>query len=436
MELLGSALVILLLGFLIMAFLRKWSFNHRVFLGLSLGIIVGCILKLLGAAGGNQVVAEAILTFLGQGYFGFLRMLVIPLILTSIIHAILQLGKHHQEKVLGNIAWKSVGMLLALTAVASGIGMVVAIGFGVGKGMLLPSFGVSPEHTYTGLTNTLLGMIPANPVAMLVNENTVAMVIFAILLGSAGLYLRKTNPDKLPPFEQWIESMFWVMKRLASIVIMLTPYGVFGLMAEVMIQQGLHSLEGLLVFIAAMYVAMFFVLVLHSLILWSVGQKPWQYFREAYAPLLVAFTTRSSFGTLPVTEETLNKKLKVRQVTATFVPSIACTLGMNACAGVFPAVLVVMAMTILHQPITVGIILLVMLVNMMASLGISGIPGTAFVAATVSLTTLGLPYSVIGLVQGIDPIIDMGRTAVNVNGAMVSAVVADRTTRNSSATVE
>jgi uncharacterized protein len=429
MGLFGIALVLLLLVFLVMAMLRKWSFNHRVFLALFLGIMVGYALKLLGGgAGEKQSGAEAILIFLGQGYFGFLRMLVIPLILTSIIHAILQLGKHHQENILGKIIWKSVALLMGLTALSSGIGLLVAVAFGVGKGMVLPSFGVVPEHTYTGLTNTLLGMIPSNPVAMLVNENTVAIVIFSILVGSAGLYLGKTNPEKLPPFELWIESAFWVMKRLASIVIMLTPYGVFGLIGEVIIHEGLQSLEGLFVFIVAMYVSLLLVLLLHSVVLWLAGQNPWRYFREAYAPLLVGFMTRSSFGTLPVTQETLDKKLKIRQVTATFVPSIACTMGMNACAGVFPAVLVVMAMTILHQPITIGIMIIVMLVNMIASLGISGIPGTAFVAATVTLTTLGLPYSVVGLVQGIDPIIDMGRTAVNINGAMVSAVVSDRAT--------
>ena len=400
-----------------------------------MGIAGGTVLKSLGeTAHDTHSIAQSILIFLGQGYFDFLRMLVIPLILTSIIHAILQLGKQHQERIMGKIAWKSVAMLLGMTAIASGIGMVVAVAFGVGKGMLLPNLGVTPEHPYTGLTNTLLGMIPSNPAAMLVNENTVAMVIFAILVGAAGLYLGKTNPEKLPPFQQWIESIFWVMKRLASIVIKLTPYGVFGLMAEVMIQQGLASLKGLAIFVIAMYVAMLAVLVLHSLILWSCGVNPWRYFKLAYTPLLVAFTTRSSFGTLPVTEETLNRKLHLRQVTSSFVPSIACTMGMNACAGIFPAVLVVMAMTILHQPITVGIVLLVMLVNAMASLGISGIPGTAFVAATVSLTTLGLPYAVVGLVQGIDPIIDMGRTAVNVNGAMVSAIVADRTTHDTHTT--
>ena len=151
--------------------------------------------------------------------------------------------------------------------------------------------------------------------------------------------------------------------------------------------------------------------------------NPIHYYKNVYQALLVAFTTRSSFGTLPVTEETLKNKLHLPQITASFVPSMGATIGMNACAGVFPAMLVITVLHILHQPLTPGIFFMVMAVNAMASLGVSGIPGTAFVAAAVTLTTLGLPYSVVGLVQGIDPIIDMGRTATNVNGAMTTAMV-------------
>ena len=119
------------------------------------------------------------------------------------------------------------------------------------------------------------------------------------------------------------------------------------------------------------------VITMHLIILAFDGYKPWQYFKQAYAPLLVAFSTRSSFGTLPVSQQTLSKKFNTRDVTASFVPSMGATLGMNACAGVFPAMLVVMAATILHQPIAIGMVLMVMFINTIASFGISGIPGTS-----------------------------------------------------------
>ena len=175
-----------------------------------------------------------------------------------------------------------------------------------------------------------------------------------------------------------------------------------------------------------MYVACIAVLVLHSIVLLLNGFNPLDYYKKSYMALLVAFTTRSSYGSLSVTEGILKNKFNVNQVASSFVPSIGATLGMNACAGVFQAMFVVMAMHITHQPITWPIVFMVMFANAIASLGISGIPGTAYIAAGVSLSFLGLPYGVVALVYGIDSIVDMGRTAVNVNGMMATAVVIDK----------
>ena len=195
------------------------------------------------------------------------------------------------------------------------------------------------------------------------------------------------------------------------------------LIASTVSAEGIDSLIGLLNYIVAMYVALFVVICLHSVILISNRINPINYYKKSYMALLVAFTTRSSYGTLSIVESVLKDKFKVNQVASSFVPSIGATLGMNACAGVFPAMLVVMAMNISHQPITWSVVFMVMFANMIASLGISGIPGTAYIAAGVSLSFLGLPYGVVALVYGIDSIIDMGRTAVNVNGTMTTAVV-------------
>ena len=127
--------------------------------------------------------------------------------------------------------------------------------------------------------------------------------------------------------------------------------------------------------------------------------------------------------------DALGNRLKLSESVSNFTPSIGATIGMNACAGIYPAMLDVMTLTIMGEPITWQIILLVGAINMIASLGVSGIPGTAFIAAGVTFATLGLPFNIIALVQGVDPIIDMGRTATNVNGVMTTAVITDRTTR-------
>jgi L-cystine uptake protein TcyP (sodium:dicarboxylate symporter family) len=274
------------------------------------------------------------------------------------------------------------------------------------------------------MADALLGMLPANPVAAMAQENTIAIVLFAVIFGIAAR-MTDQKDEKMLAFRQYTAVLFTIVKKMASLVLGFTPYGVLALMALLILDQGMLLVSGMLNFIVAMYAAMLIVMLMHSLILLVYGHNPWSYYKKAYTPLLVAFTTRSSFGTLPVTEETLRNKFNVSQTAATFVPSIGATIGMNACAGVFPAMLVVMTLTVLHQPLTAQMMLMVMFINAIASLGISGIPGTAYIAATITLTSLNLPYAIVALVQGIDPVIDMGRTATNVNGVMTAALVVD-----------
>ncbi len=423
MSLLNIVILLFCLGLLFWLKRKKLSFGKRILISLVLGVGFGLLLK--AASGSWLSEIQGVLNLIGNGYLALLRMLVIPLILTSIIHAILNLGTDNTGAV-KKISFLSCGMLLVMTAIASLVGIFTGKLFNVGHGMTLAGLTAVPKHEYTGLIDTLLGMLPSNPVAAMVQENTVATVLFAILLGVAARMLDAADHDKMTTFRQLIASLFAVVKKLAIIVLQLTPYGIFALISLLVLEQGAGLLAGMLNFIAAMYVAMFLVIVMHLLIVTAFGQNPWQYLKKAYSPLLVAFITRSSFATLPVTEETLRDKFKLRQTTSTFVPSVGATIGMNACAGIFPAMLVVMAMTILNQPMTPHLILSVMFINALASLGISGIPGTAYIAATVTLTTLNLPYAVVALVQGIDPIIDMGRTATNVNGVITTAVVVDR----------
>lgn len=407
---------------------HKVNFNWRVLLSLILGIGSGLLLQvtLRHSPAVDLTTVDQALTLVGSIYIDLLKMLVIPLVLTSIIHSIFNLGQSKHKAIgIGRFALSAVAMILVLTGFSAVIGIGVGLWFHVGQGMALPAVQLHPEHHYTGFVDTILGMIPSNPIAAMVNGNMIAIVILAVFIGIAGLLMEQADPEKSLAFKNVVASAFQVVKKLASMIIALTPYGVFALVAHVTAMQGVQTLTGLVNFLVAMYVAMLLVVLMHSFILVIQGKNIFKYFAATYAPLLVAFTTRSSFGTLPVAEETLKNSLGLKQMTSSFVPSMGATMGMNACAGIFPAMLVVMAMTILHQPITLGTVVMVMFINMLASLGVSGIPGTAFVAAGVSLTALGLPYAVIALVQGIDPMIDMGRTATNVNGMMTTAVTVD-----------
>jgi L-cystine uptake protein TcyP (sodium:dicarboxylate symporter family) len=405
---------------------RGLSFSLRVAIGLCLGALLGLGLQWYG-----QILAVDLhdthqwFRLIGFSYLALLKMLVIPLVITSIVHAILGLGKLSM-RVIKQVAWGAVAMLLGTTALASAIGMGTGLLMGVGHHLHLPDRVITPAHHYHGVVDTLLHMLPSNPVAVMAQDNTIAMVIFAVLVGVAALMIMRSEAEKGRVFAEFIASTFHISKKLASMVIALTPYGVLGLIALVFSTQGSRALLGILDYILAMYVAMVVVIVMHLVIAMCRGVSPWRYLKLAYPALLVAFTTRSSLATLPVSEETLRDRFGRSQITSSFLPSIGATLGMNACAGIFPAMLVVMVLTILHQPVTWVTFVQVMLVNALASLGISGIPGTAYVAAAVTLSTLNLPYSIIALVQGVDPVVDMGRTATNVSGVMASALVVDK----------
>ena len=404
------------------------SMSKRLFIALLIGFAVGYLERYTFAPNGEiRHVIDIVLLLISGVYLTLLQMLVVPLVLFSIINSILHFTTFEQSRQLSRVSIRSVGLLLVMTSISSGIAMLLAMRWQVGAGLDFTGINYQPKHQYESFVDNILGLLPVNPLKAMVDGNTIAVAIFAVIVGLAALALHKTESEKVQRFKRIIESIFAVIKQMTRFVVRLTPYGVFALIATLVSSNGLETLTTLSLYVGTIFMAMLCVLVMHSIINWVVnGYSPIRYFRLAYTPLLVAFTTRSSFGTLPVTEETLTQKFKVKQLTASFVPSIAATLGMNACAGVFPGMVIAMTLMALGQPITGLIIFKVMLVSAIASLGVSGIPGTAFVAASAALNLLGLPYFMLGVVQSVDPLVDMGRTATNVNGAITAALFADR----------
>ena len=403
----------------------KISFNIRAVGSLILGVTFGIVLRQLGHATPNDNL-HSLLSLVGDTYISLLKMLIIPLVLTAIIHAIVNL-RHHQGSYLIKMVSKAIIVILLLTGVSAVIGGYIGSLMHIGDGMSFLGALQTPEPH--NLVATITGMLPSNPVTAMADNNVIAVVIFAALIGFATLKLHQQEKEIAAPFISFIHSAFFVAKKLANMIISLTPYGVFALMTSMTLDHGINTLMQMINFIAAMYIAMFVVIMMHTVLITLCGVNPIHYYKSVWRALLVAFTTRSSFGTLPVTMDALGNRLKLSESVSNFTPSIGATIGMNACAGIYPAMLVVMTLTIMGQPVTWQIILLVGAINMIASLGVSGIPGTAFIAAGVTFSTLGLPFNIVGLVQGIDPILDMGRTATNINGVMTTAVITDKTTR-------
>ncbi|MFZ9035576.1 MAG: cation:dicarboxylate symporter family transporter [Francisellaceae bacterium] len=423
----SAIIFMLILLIFIYAQAKGVSFNIRAVSALILGVIFGFGVKLIPGMASNSTL-ESLLRLTGSGYVSLLKMLIIPLVFTAIVHAIVNL-RHHEGSYLAKMAIKIIATLLILTGVSAIIGGFIGKWMHLGFNFHMTGMDMAAVTKNAGITSTLLAMLPSNSIAAMVDNNVIAVVIFAALLGIAALKLHKQDKETANPFISFIHSTFFVAKKLASMIIALTPYGVFGLMASMTISHGAETILQMLNFIAAMYLAMLAVIIMHTLLVTLSGINPITYYKQVWRALLVAATTRSSFGTLPVTMDALGNRLKLSEGVSNFTPSVGATIGMNACAGIYPAMLVVTTLAIMGQPVTWQIILLVGAINMIASLGVSGIPGTAFIAAGVTFSTLGLPFNFVALAQGVDPIIDMGRTATNVNGVMTAAVITDKTTK-------
>ena len=215
--------------------------------------------------------------------------------------------------------------------------------------------------------------------------------------------------------------------RLVRFVIRLTPYGVFALMIKMAAISKWEDILSLGSFIVASYIAIILMFIVHGVLLGLSGINPITYFKKALSTLSFAFTSRSSAASIPLNIETQTDKLGNNPVVANFSATFGATIGQNGCAGIYPAMLAVMvAPTVGIDPFTVSYIATLVLVAAISSFGIAGVGGGATFAAIVVLSTLNLPLELVGLLISIEPLIDMGRTALNVNGAMTAGTLSSK----------
>jgi L-cystine uptake protein TcyP (sodium:dicarboxylate symporter family) len=406
--------------------IKGYSFNFRTILSMILGIIVGIAYNAMEIHSDGFIQTSDIL---GNGYISLLKMLIIPIVLTSIIHSIVNLKNHTGSYVI-KMAYKTVVILLVLTAISAVIGSVVAILMHTGSGIDIASISgkVTKDIKTSSISDTIVGFLPDNLFHQMDSDNVMAVVVFAILLGFAMLIAHRENKELAAPFIIFIDYIFFVIKKLAKIVIATTPYGILGLMVQMTIELDSSSISAVLYFILTCYIAMTLVLIMHIVLLVLFKTNLIKFYKSIWSAMLVAITSRSSMGTLPLSIGGLNK-YGTSEAVATFAPTMGTTLGMNGCAGVFPAVLAIMAMNATGVDITFSTVILISLICMLSSLGVAGIPGTAFVAAGVVFSYFGLPWQLIALIIGVDTIIDSFRTPLNIHGTMVTAVIVDKTTK-------
>ncbi|OCG58073.1 hypothetical protein A9G41_09650 [Gilliamella sp. Nev5-1] len=407
---------------------KKVNFSIRMLVGLILGAVLGLgIQAVAGFPDISTIWMQETATwygFFGRTFIAFIRMLVIPLIFVSIVKVILDFSG---KKNLPQIAFRGIFWLLFTTAIACIVGILLANLFALGT---MSSNSVHQAHAkqYTNIIDTFINLIPSNIIASMVNENIVGLVVFSALMGLAANRMEKKNPQPIALFKTFIEALYKIVMSIAMTVIKYMPYAVIALLARTIISNGIPAIIQVSNFVVAVYIATAIMLIMHITIVLIHGISPTMFIKKALGTWLLAFTSRSSVGTLPMTISTLTVRMGVNTGTANLVGSLGSTMGMNGCAGFFPALLAVMVAHMVGIETNIQFYIMLVIVVVIGSIGIAGIPGTATVAATVVLSGMGMAeyFPLIGMVLAIDPIIDMARTLANVSGAMTAAVVTDR----------
>lgn len=410
---------------------KKFSFSSKVLLATVLGLLLGLLIQVMSGFIDDPVsitfVKETTMWYslIGNGFIDFIRMLVIPLVMVSIVHVIIHMDERENVK---ELVKRSIMTTMGMVAIASIVGLALGIVFHVGGDGAQITQSTSDMKEVVPVVTTLRNLIPANPVEAMVNSNVVGLVIFSAFFGLAARRMQKKNADLIKVFYDLIDALHKIIISIAMTIIKGMPYAVLALLANTIAQRGLSSIMEVGKFILIIYLAcmVMFVIQLFAISLFKVN--PLVYLRKSYSLLLLAFTSRSSLGVLPATIDTLTQKLGVSQGTASFVASFGTTAGMQGCAGVFPALLIVYVANITGTPIDISLLVMSVIVITIGSIGIAGIPGTSTMAASVGLSGVGLgaSFAFITPILAIDPIIDMVRTMLNVAGSLTNAIMVDR----------
>jgi L-cystine uptake protein TcyP (sodium:dicarboxylate symporter family) len=427
-----------LLGLLYAQQRKHASFSVRVFTGMGLGVVLGAALQAIyGAASADIKTTSDYLDIVGSGYVKLLQMIVMPLIMVSIISAILKLKGINS---LGKISALTIGTLMLTTLVAAGIGILMAKAFSlsavgltataadVARGVYLQ--GKVEAAQAISLPSMLLSFIPANPFLDMTGgrkTSTIAVVIFSVFIGIAATGIHDKKPDIFTSFERFIHVAHAIVMRIVTLVLRLTPYGVFALMAQVVSTSSYTDILRLVDFVLASYSALLLMFVVHLLIISGLGLNPLRWTRKILPVLTFAFTSRSSAGAIPMSVQTQTQRLGTSEGIANFAASFGATIGQNGCAGIYPAMLAVMiAPTVGVDPFTLGFIAPLLAIITIGSVGVAGVGGGATFAALIVLSSMNLPVALAGLLISIEPLIDMGRTALNVSGSITAGAVTSR----------
>lgn len=404
------------------------SFGAKVLIGMVTGLAVGLLARWLGSA----AIGDAAHT-IGQIFVQLLKALVPPLVFTAIVASVAALRtlENAAALVTRTLSWFAVTALIAVA-----IGILLGLAFQPGLHASVAAAAAKAPGATGSWFDFLKGLVPANALGLsasttvtdgvastAVSFNVLQVIVVALAVGAAAV--RIGEPGEA--FLAFNGSALAIFRRLLRWVIALTPVGSAALIADALVRYGWDALSSLGAFAIAIYAGLAIVLLLvYPTILAANGLNPLRFFAGAWPAIQLGFLSRSSVGTLPLTEEVTERRLGVPQAYAAFAVPLGATTKMDGCAAIYPAISAIFVAQFYGIPLHLGDYGLIALVSVIGSAATAGLTG-ATVMLTLTLSTLGLPLEGAGLLLAIDPILDMGRTAVNVAGqALVPTIVAKR----------
>ncbi len=382
---------------------KKMALWLKILIGMIAGIIAGMLL------GNNAEYIKPI----GQLFISAIKMLIVPLIFCSLIVGVTSMKDTTK---MGRIGVKSIVFYLATTAVAISIGLGLGLLFEPGAGLNMVATTVADAKPSPTLVDTIVGLVPKNPVGSLASGNILQIIVFALSLGIA----LNLIGEKGEPASKMFESLADAMYKLTELVMKLAPYGVFALMAWVSGKYGLDVLLPLIKVIGLVYLGcIIHVLVLGGGFVGLLGKlNPQRFYKGIIEAQIIAFTTTSSSGTLPASIKCATQNLGVSRTVSSFVLPVGATINMDGTA-LYQGVLALFIAQAFGIDLTTTDYLTIIATATLASVGTAGVPGAGLIMLSLVLTTVGLPLEGIAIVAGIDRILDMARTTINVTGDLM-----------------
>ncbi|HDC6016825.1 TPA: L-cystine transporter [Staphylococcus aureus] len=417
------------------------SFAKRVFTALGIGIVFGVLLHLAYGTHSNVIISTSDwFNIVGQGYVALLQMIVMPLIFISIVAAFTKIQIGEKFAKIGSLIFI---FLIGTVTIAAIVGVVYALVFGldastINLGNAEQARGSeiakqAKDLTAHTLPQQILELLPKNPFLDFTGQratSTIAVVIFASFIGFAYLRVARKQSDHGELLKRAIDAIYSLVMAIVTFVLRLTPYGVLAIMANTLSTSDFGAIWTLGKFLIASYAALITMYIIHLVILSLLGISPIRYVKKTLEVLIFAFTSRSSAGALPLNIQTQTRRLGVPEGIANFAATFGLSIGQNGCAGIYPAMLAIMVAPVANVEIDLQFIVTLIAVVIISSFGVAGVGGGATFASILVLSTLNLPVALAGVLISVEPLIDMGRTALNVNDSMLAGTGTAKLTKH------